>query len=69
MSAPLKLTADELVEVATALRALSKVRRETNVDIGGYSHPEIRHIGADVTLELQWDDDKGEYRIDDRVGS
>jgi len=69
MSAPLKLTADQLEEIAAALRVLSKLRRERNVDIGGYSHPEVRHLGSDTVLELQWDEDEGEYRIDDRVGS
>lgn len=70
MSAPLKLTADELEEIADALRDLSNTRNRHHVEIGGWGgQMEIRHVTADVVLTLEWNDEAGEYRVNDRVGS
>lgn len=70
MSAPLKLTADQLEEVAQALRGLSDVRNNHGVELGGWGgRMEIRHLEADAVLELKWDGVTAEYCIDDQVGS
>ncbi|MFJ9387758.1 hypothetical protein ACIRON_02990 [Nocardioides sp. NPDC101246] len=70
MSAPMNLSAYQLKQISNALDALSKIRNETGVEIGGFGGVmEIHHIGADVVLNIEWDDANDEYRIDDRSGS
>lgn len=70
MSRPLKATPDQLSEIASALRDLTRIRHEHGVEIGDGCGPiEIKHVEADVVLELAWDEDKAAYRIDDRNGS
>lgn len=68
MSAPLRLTAGEMRELADALDALTKVRRNHRVSIAGYGTYEVRHVDADVVLALSWNEDEG-YLIDDRSGA
>lgn len=67
MSAPLRLTADQMRDLASALDGFSKIARSYGVEIG-YGTREIRHIEADVVLNLSWHDDNG-YVVDDRSGT
>lgn len=66
MSAPLRLNADQLDQVATALRTLTRMRDETTVTVAPQSLPEIG-IGDNV-LRIRWDEDAEQYVIDDRNG-
>lgn len=66
MSAPVKLTADQLDDLADALRRLSKARRECGVDIAPYGPIDIAVGGQ--TLKVSWDVEAEQYVVDDRVG-
>lgn len=66
MSAPLTLTAEQLTDLAGALKVLSELYINTGVSITPYGNTDIR-IG-DSTLSVAWDDDRSEYVIDDRNG-
>lgn len=66
MSAPLHLTAQQLRNLAAALDDLSKVRRVHDVDIDPHTYPELG-IG-DSSVRISWDDQVGEYVINDRSG-
>lgn len=68
MSAPLRLTPTQMRDIADVLDALTKIREEFGVSVGGYSNAEVRHESADVVLALAWDEALG-YTIDDRSGA
>lgn len=68
MSAPIKLTADQLRDLAAALDLLTKVRIAHDVDVAAYGRAEIRHIASDTTVSVRWDTDAEQYVIDDQVG-
>lgn len=68
MSAPLRLTASQLEDIANALRELSAIRVEHSVSIDTNLGASIRHLDADTDIEIKWDDEDG-YVISDRIGS
>ncbi len=70
MSAPLRLTPKQLEDVSDALCVLNKMRIDHGVVIGDASGiMSIRHLAADVSLEIEWSDKDETFVIDDRVGS
>lgn len=69
MSAPLKLTPTQMVEVSQALEVLNDMRTEQGVEIGSGGHMEIAHVAADVTLAIAWSEEDETFIISDRVGS
>lgn len=66
MSGPLRLTADQLLDLGEALRDLSQVRIDHGVLVGGWGPAEVR-IG-DVVLKLVWDNEAQQYVVDDGLG-
>lgn len=70
MSAPLKLTPTQMVEVSQALEVLNDMRSEQGVVIGDTSGiMAITHVAAGVSLEIAWSDEDETFVISDRVGS
>lgn len=67
MSAPLKVTADSVANVAQALNLLTEMTTETGCIVLGaeLQLPE----GSEGALAITWDEDANAYVIDDRSGS
>lgn len=64
MSAPMKLTADQMRNVAAALDALTEITKTTGVDLNPHG---LGQLGLDDnTLAFSWDGSA--YVIDDRNG-
>lgn len=66
MSAPLKLTAEQMRKVAAALDAMSEITKTTGVDLTPYSNGQLGIDGN--VLAFGWDKDTQSYLIDDRNG-
>ena len=70
MSAPMRLTPTQLIEVSQALEVLTELRAEQSVEIGdGSGRMSIRHIAADVSLGITWSKDDETFVIDDWIES
>ena len=68
MSAPLRLTPQQLSDLADALTQLSTIRVNTGVAIGAYGDHHVTVVDADVSLRLRWDNGEAQYVVDDRSG-
>lgn len=68
MSAPLKLTADQLRNLGRALDVLTSVRIDHGVSVTAYGSVDVM-IDDDCAVAIGWDDDVQQYVIDDQVGS
>lgn len=68
MSAPIKLNASQLKNIANALADLSDSTRRTGVTFDSIGCLEIS-IDGSTTISVTRDPETGEYRIDDRIGS
>lgn len=72
MSAPLNLNSSDLRDIASALERLSKIRAEFDVEAGAYGQANITHKngeGVETVLNIEWVDEAGYYRLDDRIGN
>lgn len=67
MSAPLNLSSSQLRDLATALEALTKIRKEHHVSVTPYSGLDVG-IG-ETTVRVDWDLETERYVVDDRSGA
>lgn len=68
MSAPMVLTSDQLHDFARALEALTKIRCDHEVDVAAYGGTTEVRVGDDTVIAIRWDEERGEYVVDDRNG-
>jgi hypothetical protein len=69
VSAPLRLEADDLTNLAQALNRLTATSHDTLVQFAVYG-PLQAQVGEDgPVVNINWDASVGQYIIDDRVGS
>jgi hypothetical protein len=66
MSAPLELTINDLTSLGYFLGAITKATKDHGAKLCTYGPTEVQ-IG-DSTLAVNWDEDRGEYVVDDRNG-
>lgn len=63
MSAPLKLAAQQVRKIATALDAMSEMTKATGVELQPYGNAQLGIDGN--VLAFGWDKDTQSYLIDD----
>lgn len=71
MSAPLRLTSEQLVDLGKFLEALTKATHSTGCNATPYATIAVS-VGDNHGVEVRWDPEaghSGEYIVDDRVGS
>jgi hypothetical protein len=66
VSAPMKLTAEQMRKIASALDAMSEMSKATGVDLLPYGNGQLGIDGN--VLAFGWDQDSQSYLIDDRNG-
>lgn len=66
MSAPMKLTAEQMRQVAAALDALSDITNSTGIDFAPWGRGQLG-IGV-CQLSFSWNAEASAYTIDDRNG-
>ncbi|MEU8158026.1 hypothetical protein AB0B94_30605 [Micromonospora sp. NPDC048986] len=69
MSAPLKLTAKQLHDLGYFLAAVTKATNDYNVRLDAYGPFQVQIGEGGPTLAARWDDDTGDYVIDDVSGN
>ena len=69
MSAPLELNSRQLRDLANALRDFTNATRAHQVYIYSYGTQSVRLGDADAVIEITWDEEAREYKLDDRIGS
>lgn len=64
MGAPLKLSSDQLIKLASALTELTRITEDTGVDFTGYGHMDVLVGNNYIKVRLI----DGEYVVDDYIG-